>query len=163
MTPKQIKSILEKHKLWLVGKDGACADLIGVNLRGADLSRADLSGANLSGVDLCGANLRRADLSGADLSGADLRSAHLRDVHFNSTKGILYATVCFAGLGAESRQWSAVKIDGEWRCFCGCFTGTLKELGERINAAANTKAYKTRMLAYKQLKAQIAMINKLNA
>ena len=67
-----LKKILEEHLLWLNGKGGSRADLIG-----ADLSGANLFGANLSDADLRGANLRGADLSGANLRGADLRNADL--------------------------------------------------------------------------------------
>ena len=98
-----LKTILEKHKMWLNDEDGgemanlsgadlrwanlrwanlrwanlSGADLSGANLSGANLSGADLSGANLSGANLSGANLRGADLSGANLSGADLSGADL--------------------------------------------------------------------------------------
>jgi len=83
MTKEELKTILEKHSLWLKDAEGGVranlrdADLHGANLRCADLRYAnlhgaDLSGANLHGADLSGANLRYADLSGADLSGANL-------------------------------------------------------------------------------------------
>ena len=89
-----LKTILEKHKMWLNDEDGGeMANLSGADLHGADLSGADLSGANLSwadlswadlsGADLSGANLSWADLSWADLSGANLSGADLRgaDLH----------------------------------------------------------------------------------
>ena len=83
ITPKELKSILDRHAKWLDDAEGgeranlSRADLWRANLSGADLSRANLSGANLWGADLSGADLSRADLSGADLwrshlSGADL-------------------------------------------------------------------------------------------
>ena len=92
MTQEELNEVLEKHKLWLDGKDGGVqANLSYANLRCADLSGANLeyvnlSGANLSGADLSGANLRGADLSNANLSGADLeyvnlRCANLRDAN----------------------------------------------------------------------------------
>jgi hypothetical protein len=103
MTPEEIKSVLDSHKIWknkrsggkranlyganLYGADLSGANLSWADLRGADLSgdnlyranlyRADLSGANLSGANLSWANLYGADLSGANLSGADLRGADL--------------------------------------------------------------------------------------
>ena len=41
-----LKTILEKHRLWLNNEDGGkMADLSGANLRGADLSGANLRGA----------------------------------------------------------------------------------------------------------------------
>lgn len=86
-----ISEILEKHKLWLDGKEGgeradlSGADLRGADLRRADLRRADLCEANLTGAiiywayleraDLRAANLRGASLHGADLSGTNLEGA----------------------------------------------------------------------------------------
>jgi hypothetical protein len=72
MTPKELKSTLESHSLWLQQKDGTRA-----NLSWADLSWAKLSGANLSGANLSWANLSWADLSWADLSWANLSGANL--------------------------------------------------------------------------------------
>jgi len=77
MDSEQIRSILERHRLWLSGDGGERADLSGADLRSADLSGAVLSGAYLSGADLRSADLSGADLSYADLSYADLRSADL--------------------------------------------------------------------------------------
>ena len=84
-----LKTILEKHRLWLNNEDGGKmadlrwanlreADLRWANLREANLREADLSEADLSWANLREANLREADLSEADLSGADLRGADLR-------------------------------------------------------------------------------------
>ena len=48
MTLESLAGILEKHKLWLNGKDsGKHANLSGANLRYANLSGADLRYANL--------------------------------------------------------------------------------------------------------------------
>ena len=48
-----LKTILEKHRLWLNNEDGGkMADLRGADLSGADLRGANLSGANLRGTDL---------------------------------------------------------------------------------------------------------------
>ena len=55
MNANDLKTILEKHKMWLNDEDGG---------KMADLSEADLRWANLSE-----ANLSEADLRGADLSG----------------------------------------------------------------------------------------------
>jgi uncharacterized protein YjbI with pentapeptide repeats len=52
MREDKLKSILEQHRLWIVGNGGKRADL-----QRADLQRADLRGANLRGADLRGANL----------------------------------------------------------------------------------------------------------
>ena len=49
----ELSIVLEKHALWVKGKEGG---------ERANLSEADLSGANLSEADL-----RRANLSGANL------------------------------------------------------------------------------------------------
>ena len=73
-----MKTILEKHRLWLNDEDGGeMANLSGADLNGADLRGADLRGANLSWADLSWADLSGVDLSWADLSGADLRGANL--------------------------------------------------------------------------------------
>ena len=106
ITKKELKEILEQHKLWLDSnkKEGKCADLTDADLRYANLTHADLryanlSGANLTGAGLCranlievnltcanltdailtSANLTRADLTGADLSSANLTGADLTD------------------------------------------------------------------------------------
>lgn len=50
MNANDLKTILEKHKMWLNDEDGGEM----ANLRRADLRRADLSGADLSGADLRG-------------------------------------------------------------------------------------------------------------
>ena len=45
MNANDLKTILEKHKMWLNDEDGGeMADLRGANLRGANLREADLSG-----------------------------------------------------------------------------------------------------------------------
>ena len=60
---KEIKEILEKHKMWLDNEKGG----VRADLRGANLCDADLRGSELRNVDLCGAALRDADLRGAEL------------------------------------------------------------------------------------------------
>lgn len=59
MDTKELKIILDQHKLWLESgkKEG---------------KRADLSEANLTEADLSGANLFEADLTKANLSWANL-------------------------------------------------------------------------------------------
>jgi len=81
ITETQLKSILAKHKLWLDGKGGKCADLSVTNLGGADLYGAILTGANLTGAILTGANLTGAYLTGAYLTGAILWNANLTDAN----------------------------------------------------------------------------------
>ena len=126
MKANDLKTILEKHKMWLNDEDGGeKADLSGADLSGADLSGADLYGAdlreaNLRGADLSEANLYGADLSeanlyGADLYGADLREANLyganlRGVqHIESVQNLFYPLTC-----PEKGEYTAFKkADGK--------------------------------------------------
>ena len=63
MNTDELKTMLEKHKLWLDDEEGGKrADLEGADLRDADLRDADLRGAELRGAELRGANLRGANL-----------------------------------------------------------------------------------------------------
>ena len=80
ITKKELKTILEQHKLWLDSneKEGKRADLTRANLRRADLYCADLTGADLSGANLAGANLAGADLTNVTLYRADLTYSNLR-------------------------------------------------------------------------------------
>ena len=80
ITVKELKSILESHKLWreTLGEEGIYASLWGASLVGADLTGAYLEGANLSAANLSAANLEGANLEGANLEGANLKSANLR-------------------------------------------------------------------------------------
>ena len=75
MTPEELKSTIENHRLWLRDEGGKRANLSGANLSGANLSGANLSEANLSEANLSEANLSGANLSGANLSGANLSGA----------------------------------------------------------------------------------------
>ena len=87
MTLERLAEILEKHKLWLNGKDsGEYA-----NLSYAKLRDANLSYANLRDADLRYANLSYADLSGANLSGANLIGANLSYADLSGAKGLLSA------------------------------------------------------------------------
>ena len=121
-----MKTILEKHKMWLNDEDGgemanlSGADLRGANLRGANLRWAGLREADLRGADLRWANLRGANLSGADLSEADLRGADLREVdlrgadlrwanlsgvqHIESARNLFYPLTC-----PEKGEYTAFK------------------------------------------------------
>ena len=87
-----LKEILKKHELWLLGdKSGEHADLhcanledvtlYKANLRGANLIRANLKDANLYGADLSDANLSDANLKDANLSDANLKDANLRNAN----------------------------------------------------------------------------------
>nr|DAS48731.1 MAG TPA: pentapeptide repeat protein [Caudoviricetes sp.] len=106
MNANDLKTILEKHKMWLNDEDGGeMANLSGVDLHGADLSGADLSGANLSWADLSWADLSGANLSGADLHGADLHGANLRWVqHIESARNLFYPLTC-----PEKGEYTAFK------------------------------------------------------
>jgi hypothetical protein len=90
-TKEQLQEILQKHQLWLDGKEGgerahlSSADLRYADLHSANLSSADLSSADLRSADLSSANLRSADLRYADLRYADLRSADLSFADLSST------------------------------------------------------------------------------
>lgn len=116
-----LKTILEKHKMWLNDEDGgemanlSGADLRGANLRWADLRWANLSWANLSGANLSGANLSWANLSWADLRGGDLSGANLRwadlsgaDLrwvrHIESARNLFYPLTC-----PEKGEYTAFK------------------------------------------------------
>ena len=83
-----LPGILDRHRLWLQtdGKEGARAELAGIDLRGtsfwhADLRDADLEGANLGDVNLDHARLRGASLEGACLVGASLWEADLSEAN----------------------------------------------------------------------------------
>ena len=162
-------------KSWLTGSvlfegDLSCianltyADLRSADLRSADLSSANLTYADLRSADLSSANLSYADLRSANLSYADLRSANLRYADLRSAN-LSYAVdswaqVAFMGHGECGRMLTAVRIkkDGEPTFFCGCFTGTLKQLEGYIEKGApNLK--KTRTLA---MKAVVEMLDARN-
>jgi hypothetical protein len=85
MNAQDLKTILEKHKLWLDhDPQGVWANLQGANLQGAYLQGADLQGANLQGADLRSANLQEANLQRANLQGADLQEANLQEANLRS-------------------------------------------------------------------------------
>jgi hypothetical protein len=145
------------------------ADLSSADLSSADLRYADLRYANLSSANLSYANLRYANLSSADLRYANLRSANLRSADLSSVNlssaDLRYAVdswaqVAFMGHGECGRMLTAIRIkkDGNPTFFCGCFTGTLKQLEEYIEKGApNLK--KTRTLA---MKAVVEMLDARN-
>lgn len=76
MNANDLKTILEKHKMWLNNEGGG--------------ERANLSGANLSEANMSGADLSWANLSGANLSGADLSGAGFIDL----AKNLFYPLSC---------------------------------------------------------------------
>ena len=83
-TSKNVFRIAESHQLWIqtYGKEGAFANLEGVDLTDLYLTGINLSGANLRGADLTEATLKEADLSNADLRGAILKDAVLSGANF---------------------------------------------------------------------------------
>src|SRR5574343_573132 len=105
MNSNELKEVLDKHTLFLKGKDGGeRANLRYADLSGANLSDADLSGANLSDSDLSGANFRYANLRYADLRDADLRYANLRGANLKYAD-LRYANLIDADLsGANLRD-----------------------------------------------------------
>ena len=79
MKQKELKLILEKHRLWLEGDEkGEVAYLEDADLRGSNLEGAYLRGSNLRGAFLIGSNLRGSNLQSADLRGAYLIGSNLR-------------------------------------------------------------------------------------
>lgn len=66
MNANDLKTILEKHKMWLNDEDGG--------------EMADLSGANMSGADMRWANVRGADMSGVQ--------------HIESAQNLFYPLTC---------------------------------------------------------------------
>ena len=109
MNANDLKTILEKHKMWLNDEDGGeMADLRGANLSGADLRGADLRGADLSGADLSRANLSGADLSVANLSGANLRWANLRGADLSGAD-LRGANLSGADLRGANLRWANLR------------------------------------------------------
>ena len=107
MTLERLAEILEKHKLWLNGKDsGEYADL-----SGADLSGANLIGANLRDADLRYANLSYADLRNVDLSGAKglLSAVNFMETNFERTAEGYLAYKTFGGQYKIPLGWKIEK------------------------------------------------------
>ena len=152
MEKNKLHQVINSHKLWLKGKGGECANLIGADLIGADLSRADLrsadlsgaylSGANLRGAYLSGADLRIADLSGAYLSGANLRGADLSGAYLSGADlsgatGIYQ----FGPMPTSKRICIAVWNKGHWMVQARCFWGSLDELEKKVKGSHNCPIY----------------------
>ena len=145
MKPDEMKEVIRLHALWRTGSTGGIradlsgANLIGANLSGADLSGADLSGADLIGADLSGADLKSANLIGADLSGAYLKSANLIGANLSGadlsqSEGLQFAQAAFVGHGESGRMLTLAIIAEKPVFFCGCFSGSPKELAAYIKA-----------------------------
>ena len=95
ISQKELKEILNKHKMWLRDEEGGeRANLSNADLRGFDLSNINLSGADLRNIDLSDTNLNYTDLSNADLwnsnlsytdlIGADLWNSNLSESDLNN-------------------------------------------------------------------------------
>lgn len=137
MNVEELKDILNKHTLWLLGDaKGVKADLSGANLIGADLSGADLSVANLRGANLRGANLIGANLSGANLSGANLYEANLRGADLSRVISDFKIFKSILGL-----TWNIVLMDS--KVTVGCQTHDLNKwlnFDDEIICEMDTKA-----------------------
>ena len=109
ISKEELKTILEKHKLWLRQEDGGeKANLSGSDLSGSNLSWSDLSGSDLSGSNLSGSDLRGSDLSGSNLSGSDLRGSDLSGSKgLDSAKNLFYPLTC-----PEKGEYTAFKKAG---------------------------------------------------
>lgn len=119
MNAKEIKSVLDAHKLWLDsnGEQGTRAAL-----RHADLRHADLRYADLSSADLGYADLRAANLSGADLRAVNLGEANLRGANLGGAN-LAWANLGGASLGGANlggADLSGANIDySAWPLWCG--------------------------------------------
>ena len=107
MTNEKLNQILAHHKEWLLDKSKGRR----ANLRNAYLHRVDL---------------RRADLRWADLSRANLCEV----------TSIARCEVSWSTHGECGRKLMAVSIEDEDIYFCGCFSGSMKELRAYIERGA---------------------------
>lgn len=139
MNAQELQDVLEKHRLYLAGEGGECADLRG----------ADLRGAYLRGANLRGANLTDADLTDADLTGADFTCANLRDTDFTDAN-LRYANLSGANLsGARGLIYIAQRSDGyqflaaydgeQWMIRAGCQHMTIKDYREHTKKYDSAK------------------------
>lgn len=97
MDKNELTEVLHQHQLWLEGKGGKRAILIGAELRHANLDDTNLTGAILRQADLRDASLFGARLLYADLRGADLDHANLRDANLCNAD-LRIANLCSADL-----------------------------------------------------------------
>ena len=120
----------------LRGADLRGANLRGADLRGADLYRADLRGADLGEADLRGADLGGANLGGADLRGADLGGADLRGVDLGDN-----IVIQMGPLGSRKDYLIAIHAKGKTEFRAGCFTGTEKQLRDKVLTSHGDNQY----------------------
>ena len=144
MNANDLKTILEKHKMWLNDEDGGeMADLSGIDLCWANLSGTDLRWANLSGTDLIGANLSGANLSGSDLRRSDLRGADLREANLSGTdlrwSDLRGADLSEANLSGTDLRWADLRwadLSGIDLCWAN-LSGTDLRWVQHIESAQN--------------------------
>ena len=111
ISKEELKTILEKHKLWLRQEDGgekanlSGSDLSGSDLSGSDLSGSDLRWSNLSGSDLSGSDLRRSNLSGSNLSGSDLSWSDLSGSDLSGSD-LRRSNLSGSNLSGSDLRWS---------------------------------------------------------
>ena len=93
-TKEQLAEILQKHKMWVDGKEGG--------------ERANLSSADLSGANLSDANLSFADLSDANLSDAKnlVSSINYMEAHFERTAEGYIAYKTFNSSYKAPERWT---------------------------------------------------------
>jgi hypothetical protein len=126
----------------LRGADLGGADLRGANLGGANLGGADLRGANLYGADLGGADLRGANLGGANLGWANLGGANLYGADLGDKKLIGERPVMMIGpIGSRADYFTAYLTDAGIYLRAGCFSGTVSEFTEKLDAEHGDNAH----------------------
>jgi uncharacterized protein YjbI with pentapeptide repeats len=153
--PKQIKEALEKHILWLEGKDGGeravfdGMDLSGLILNGASLNRASLNRASLNRASLNDASLNGASLNGASLNRASLNRASLTGCNISGAKNLISAINYLEAHFERTEQGYIVyktfggsyKTPGEWKIEPGSVINEVvnpdrcTECGSGINVA----------------------------
>ena len=129
MDREELRTILEKHKKWLLGESGGKRAM----LIGANLQYAILTGVNLRGADLRYADLRGADLAGTILIGADLRHTITEQIKGKSVISVQVDT-------SRPNNIISYWVDlGIWTT--GCFQGSLDELREKIEETHKNNAF----------------------
>ena len=110
MNAKELRTILDQHKLWLESnrKKGKRANLREADLRHANLSNADLRYADLSSADLSFADLSFARLSEADLEAAGLSGANLSNANLSFAE-LRYSDLSFADLRRASLRYADLR------------------------------------------------------
>lgn len=103
ISDEHLNEILEKHKLWLEGKEGGRqANLKNVKLNQKDLSEVNLRGAIFFGADIRECQFKMSDLSGADFAGAffgfnSIKYSNLTGANFTNAS-LIYSDLGFSDL-----------------------------------------------------------------